>query len=99
MDPGIAGGLIGGGLGVIGGAIGTYASIKNTFGPRERRYMIRVSVVGWIAITLFVLLLLVLPNPYRFFLWIPYAVGLPSAIISCNRKQRAIRAKEQVGRV
>jgi hypothetical protein len=98
MDPGLIGGLVGSGLGVIGGAIGTYFSIKNTLGPRERRFMIRVSVVGWIAVTMFVLLLLILPNPYRFFLWIPYAIALPWAIITLNRKQRVIRADEQQAR-
>jgi hypothetical protein len=31
-------------LGVLAGAIGTYFSVKNTSGPRERAFMIRVSI-------------------------------------------------------
>jgi hypothetical protein len=31
-------------LGVLGGVIGTYFSVKNTSGPREQAFMIRVSI-------------------------------------------------------
>ena len=41
-------------LGVLGGAIGTYFSVKNTSGPRERAFMIRVSIFTWIAVSIFV---------------------------------------------
>lgn len=98
MDPGLVGGIIGGVLGLAGGAVGTYASIKNTVGPRERQFMVRVAVVTWILVTLFVALLFVLPSPYRWFLWIPYGVVLPLAIVLLNRKQRAIRADEERSR-
>jgi len=95
MDAGLIGGIIGGTLGLAGGAIGTYASIKNTAGPRERQFMVRTAVAAWVLITLFLVLLFVLPSPYRFLIWIPYGVALPLAIVSLNRKQRAIRLEEQ----
>ena len=95
MDPGLVGGIIGGTLGLAGGAIGTYASIKNTAGPRERQFMIRTAIAAWVLITLFLILLFVLPNPYRWLIWIPYSVALPLAIVSLNRKQQAIRLEEQ----
>ena len=95
MDAGTAGGIIGGILGFAGGAIGTYASIKNTAGPRERQFMVRTAIVAWVLITLFLILLFVLPNPYRWLVWIPYGVTLPLAIVSLNRKQQAIRLEEQ----
>ena len=95
MDPGLVGGIIGGTLGLAGGAIGTYASIKNTAGPRERQFMVRTAIVAWVLITLFLILLFVLPNPYRWLIWIPYGVALPLAIVSLNRKQQAIRLEEQ----
>ncbi|HEX6732693.1 MAG TPA: hypothetical protein VF074_21925, partial [Pyrinomonadaceae bacterium] len=80
--------------GLAGGAVGTYASIKNTAGPRERKFMVRVSIVVWVVVLLFLVLLLSLPSPYRWFIWIPYGVLLPVAIVSLNRKQRAIRSDE-----
>jgi hypothetical protein len=35
MDVGTVGGIIGGAIGLAGGAMGTYASIKSTNGARE----------------------------------------------------------------
>ena len=95
MDAGLAGGIIGGAFGILGGVIGTFFSLKNTQSPRERQFMIRVAVGTWLCVTLFLVLLLLLPSPYRWLMWIPYAIVLPLAIISLNRKQRAIRANEQ----
>lgn len=95
MDAGTIGGIIGGSLGLAGGAIGTFASIKNTQGPRERQFMVRVAMAAWIGITLFLLLLFVLPTPYRWLIWIPYGVALPLAILILNRKQQTIRSDEE----
>jgi Ca2+/Na+ antiporter len=94
MNPGLIGGLVGGGFGLLGGVIGTYASIKNTSGPRERAFMIRASIVGWIGVTMFLVGLMLLPRPFNFLLWLPYAIVLPLAILWCNRRQQAIRAEE-----
>ena len=94
MHPGMIGGIIGGLCGVAGGIIGTYCSIKNTNGSQERAFMIKVSVIGWIAILVFLGLMFALPNPYRYFLWIPYGILLPLAIVTGNRKQQKIRQEE-----
>ena len=66
MDAGLAGGIIGGAFGILGGVIGTFFSLKNTQSPRERQFMIRVAVGTWLGVTLFLVLLLLLPSPYRF---------------------------------
>lgn len=95
MDAGTVGGIIGGAIGLAGGAVGTYASIKNTGGPRERQFMVRVAVAAWVGISIFLVLLFVLTGPYRWLIWIPYVVVLPLAIVSLNRKQQAIRSDEQ----
>ena len=94
MYPGAIGGIIGGVGGFAGGVIGTYCSIKNTNSPRERTFMIKVSVIGWIAILVFLGLMSSLPNTYRYFLWIPYGILLPLAIVTGNRKQQKIRQEE-----
>lgn len=88
------GGIIGGLLGLTGGIIGTYFSIKNTNGPRERSFMIRSALVFWISGSIFLGLLFVLPNSYRWLMWIPYEILLPLGIIHGNRKQQAIRHEE-----
>ena len=95
MDVGLVGGIIGGIIGLTGGAVGTYASIKNTGGPRERQFMVRAAIVVWIGVTLFLVLLFVLPSPYRWLIWIPYGAALPLTIVLLNRKQQAIRSNEE----
>ena len=95
MDSLIVGVITGGIIGLAGGAVGTYASIKNTEGPRERQFMVRAAIPAWVGITLFLVLLFVLPSPYRWLIWIPYGVVLPLAIACLNRKQQAIRKAEQ----
>jgi hypothetical protein len=99
MNPGVIGGIFGGTAGFLGGAIGTYFSIKNTSGPRERAFMIRFAIVVWVAVTAFLFGLLALPRPFNFLLWLPYAILLPIAIVWCNRRQSRIRSEEAQSKV
>jgi len=79
-----------------GSAIGTYFSVKNTSGARERVFMIRVSVFTWIAVSIFVAALMFLPKPYNWLLWIPYGIALPPTIIRWNKRQMEIRNEERL---
>lgn len=94
MDGGLIGGIVGGVLGLAGGIVGTYFSIRNTNGPRERAFMIKASIVTWIALAGFLLLLLLLPPPYNFLLWIPYGILLPLGIVKCNKRLAELRNQE-----
>lgn len=94
MHPGYIGAIVGSILGLAGGIIGTYFSIKNTNGPKERTFMIKASVVAWIAMGIFLALLFLLPNPYRWLVWIPYTIFLPIGIIYGNKRQTKIRMEE-----
>ena len=99
MNTGLIGGLAGGFLGLVGGAVGTYFSIKNTRGPRERSFMVKVSTIAWVAITAFLAGLLALPKPYNLLLWAPYGIALPLGIHWCNRRQMKIRAEESAAQI
>ena len=94
---GIIGGILGSVIGCAGGVIGTYFSIKNTNGPLERKFMIKISVWAWIAVTIFLALLIGLPTPYRFLMWVPYGFALPLGIRYINKRQAEIRALETSG--
>lgn len=93
MNLGLVGGIIGSVVGIAGGAIGTYFSIKNTQGKKERDYMIKASIVCWVAISLFLVLLLFLPKPYNFLMWIPYSIFLPFFITTVNKQLAKIRSE------
>jgi len=86
--------LVGVVLGWVGGVVGTYFSIKNSAGPLQRAFMIRVSVIGWIAISAFIIAMRLLPHPFNWLLWIPYCVALPWGIVRANRRLIQIRAEE-----
>jgi len=94
MNPGLIGGIAGVIIGLAGGIIGTAATIRNTLGPKEKAFTIKASFFVWIVGLLFLTLLLVLPTPWRFLLWIPYGIILPFGIIKWNKIQQKIREKE-----
>ena len=91
---GLIGGIVGTAIGVAGGAIGTYCSVKNTNSPLERKFMIKASIWAWIAGTIFLGMLIGLPSPYRFLVWIPYGFLLPVGIRYINSRQTQIRAMD-----
>jgi hypothetical protein len=100
MEPhtlGEIGGSLGGILGVIfgllGGVVGTYFSIRNTRGPRERAFMVRASIGCWIGVGLFALGFWLLPSA-RIALVVAYIIALLLAVRYWNRRQAAIRASE-----
>jgi hypothetical protein len=94
MNAGWIGGIAGGAIGLLGGIVGTYFSIRNTRGPRERAFMVKASALCWIGIGLFLGLMFALPHPHRYLLWIPYAIVLPLGILRINRTQQRIRQAE-----
>lgn len=91
---GILGGIAAGVIGIIGGIIGTYFSIKRTNGPKERQFMIKISIIIWILVTVFLCLLFFLPTPYKWFMWIPYGIIMPLGIRYINKNQENIKKIE-----
>ena len=94
MDAGLVGGMIGAIFGFLGGVIGTYFSIKNTHGPLERAFMIKASVIAWLAVIIFLTMLLLIPKPYNYLAWIPYGIVLPIGIYKINKTQAELRDRE-----
>ena len=97
MNPGLIGligGIVGGIVGVAGGLLGTYFSIKNTNGPRERAFVIKASIACWIFVLTFVSGMCLIPGLYKLLLIPIYVVGLVAGILLLNKKQARIRLEE-----
>jgi hypothetical protein len=75
MDPGtigVIGGIGGRVIGLLGGAVGTYFSIKNTVGCRGRAFMVRMAAVTWVTVAAFLAVLWLTPQLYQPLLWLPH---------------------------
>ena len=94
MHPGLIGGILGSVLGTLGGIIGTYFSIKNTKGPKERAFVVRCVLIDWVFIVTFLAGIIFIPQPYNHLMWIPYGLVLSLGIRKWNKEQMRIREKE-----
>ena len=98
MDPGTLGawigGIVGGLCGVAGGVIGTYFTIKNTKGPRERSFTIKGSITCWVFVIAFVVGTWLVPGWYKLLLVAPYVILLLFGIQKWNQIQLRIRNEE-----
>ena len=99
MDPnlgywlGWGGAILGSSIGIGGGVLGTWASIRFTQTPAERAFMVLCAIGSWIAVLAFVAAMIFVPAPDRWFLWIPYLVVMLVAIPWMNRVQARVRAE------
>ena len=91
---GLVGGIVGGVGGVMGGIIGTYFSIKNANGPKERAFMIRAAAVCWLGVSAFLACLLLLPMYWRLLLWVVYLPLLFWFIRWANGRQAGARVED-----
>jgi O-antigen/teichoic acid export membrane protein len=82
--------------GVLGGAIGTYFSIKNTNGPRERAFTVKVCLAGSLTLLACLLALAYTPAPYRYWLAVPMMIAPGFAIRAGIRHQENIRRQEAI---
>lgn len=97
MDIQNIGGYLGGFIGVLGGAVGTYFSIRNTKSPAERRFLVRAAVGMWLGVSIFLVILFALPGEKRWIVWILYPFILVPTIVYLNRKQLALRREAEKG--
>lgn len=92
MDTANIGGIIGSVLGILGGLVGTYFSIRNTNSPRERRFVIRAAILVCFALGLTALAVFYLPT-LRALAWVPICVMVVVGVPLWNRRQEMIRRK------
>ncbi|MCL6547161.1 MAG: hypothetical protein K6T61_18260 [Bryobacteraceae bacterium] len=88
------GSIAGGAIGLLGGVIGTYFTVKNTNGPRERAFVINASILCWVLVALLIAGLALIPGWYKSLLVIPYVIVLVFGIRKWNETQFRIRKEE-----
>jgi hypothetical protein len=97
---GAGGGLLGALVGLGGGVFGTYCSIKTTRTAMERRFMIRYSVVIWLAVISLVLLPVALSEFGLIPVWLQWGLftlfflTLVPSILWANQHQAHLRAPQ-----
>jgi uncharacterized membrane protein YfcA len=91
---GLVGGIAGGVLGVMGGIVGTYFSIKNTNGPKERAFAIRAAILCWFGVSAFLACLFLLPMNWRLLLWVVYLPCLLWFGRWANQRQAGARVED-----
>lgn len=94
MHPGTICAIAGSAIGVFGGIVGTYFSIKNTIGPNERSFVMKASALTWVTVVIFLCGLLLLPSPYNNLMWVPYGLLLGFGIRKFNEMHKRIRDAE-----
>ncbi len=97
LATGLTGAILGPILGLLGGVLGAWCSIKNTKSPRERRFMIRMTILVWVLLTLLIGIPLVLmlsdaiPRSAYWVCFTAFFVVLVPLIFCSNAHQRQIQ--------
>lgn len=92
---GIIGAVVGGLIGILGGAAGLWNGLRQARSDAERHYMLVWSAGCWIGIVVFLVVLVLLPHPYRWLAFIPYILALFWGIRKGNLDLSSIRAAEE----
>lgn len=94
MDAAAVGAIIGGVIGLAGALIGTYFAVKQTNGPRERRFMRRASLAAWLVLLVFAAVMIFVPS-VRTWGWMPACALVVFGVPLVNRRQQYIRQYEE----
>ena len=100
LTAGVVGAILGPILGLLGGVFGSWCSIRNTHSPRERRFMVRMTVLLWtlltalIGVPLALALAGLIPKWVYWSCWGVFFVGLLPLIVWANRRQRCIQMED-----
>ena len=100
LTAGLAGAILGPILGLLGGLFGAWCSIRNTKSPRERRFMIRATILIWammvglVGVPLTLALAGLVPKWVYWSCWAVFFLGLLPLIVWSNRCQRRIQLED-----
>ncbi len=82
-------------LALAGGAVGTYNTIKNARGPRERAFTIRMFIACWILVACLLLALYVTQGRIRIGILIIFFILCPVLLYKWSTMQQLIHKLDQ----
>ena len=85
--------LVGITMGVLGGLIGTRASLRNTSSDQERAFVKKAAIGIWAAVACIAAILFFLPRSYHAGVWLGFMLLLPLTVMFVNRRQAAIQSE------
>jgi len=97
---GLSGAVLGPIVGILGGIFGAWCSIKNTRSPRERRFVIRMTLLVWvllcglIGVPLVLMLTKVVPPWFYWTCFTVFFCILVPMIVWGNRRQQQIQVED-----
>ena len=77
------------------GSIATYSNVKNTRGPKERSFVIRISAASWLLVMSMLLFVYYIPSPYRYWILAAYFIACPILIYNWSTTHQLIRLVEE----
>jgi len=89
------GGIGGAVIGLAGGVIGTWLSLRAAAGPRERAHILKIVILLALVGILFAILMWEIPSPWNSLLWVAFGLFLPLVVTLGNREQERIRNEEK----
>ncbi len=77
-------------IGLAGGVFGTWNSLRKCTTQAQRRVMWKWTILMWAGIAIFLTAMLLLPKPWNWLVWVPYAPALIYSITRLNREMAAV---------
>jgi len=71
--------------------VATFLNVRNTRGPKERRFVVRACVATWALFVSFLLLLYFVGPPWRYVIVVVYVVAFPVFIYRWSTMHQLIR--------
>ena len=77
------------------GLLASFHNVRNSKGPKEKAYVLRVCVIFWVLILSLLALVYYLPAPYRYIATFAYFVACPVFVYKTSKTHQLIRIIEE----
>lgn len=83
------------GIALVGGGWASFVNLRDARGPRERRFVAQVCVIGWLIVLSMLALIYILDAPYRYLVALAYCIGTPMLIYRWSTTHQLLRVLDE----